>query len=154
MKVKVSMSKTVMKESIVEIVKAYVAGNQLSVEELPQLVAVVHVALSKLERLTGKGEEKLPTPVVTVRKSVSRHRIVCLEDGKRFKLLKRHLRSAHGLSPEEYRARWGLEERYPMVAPAYSERRTQLAVKMGLGRYGRRGSVSRKTGKGQPRDAA
>ena len=148
------MSKKVMIESIVEIMKAYVAGNQLSVEELPQLFKVVRDALSGLERSTGKGKEKLPTPAVTVRKSVSRHRIVCLEDGKKFKSLKRHLRTAHGLSPEKYRAKWGLEARYPMVAPAYSQRRSRLAVKIGLGRHGRRRSISPNIGEGQLTDAA
>jgi predicted transcriptional regulator len=148
------MSKKEVVQSTVEIVKAYVVGNKLSVEELPQLLEGIYDAVSALEMSTGKGEEKLPTPAVTVRKSVSRHRIVCLEDGKRFKSLKRHLRTAHGLSPEEYRAKWGLEERYPMVAPAYSQRRAQLAVAIGLGRYGRRSAESRKAGVGQLTDAA
>ena len=153
-KIEVSMSKKEVVQSTVEIVKAYVAGNKIYVEELPRLVTVVGDALAALEMATDKGEDKRPTPAVTVRKSVSRDRIVCLEDGKRFKSLKRHLRTAHGLSPEEYRAKWSLEERYPMVAPAYSARRAQLAVKIGLGRYGRRSSVSQKTGAGRLTDAA
>jgi predicted transcriptional regulator len=148
------MSKKEVVQSTIEIVKAYVTGNKISVEELPRVVTVVRDAVFALERATDKGEEKRPTPAVTVRKSVSRHRIVCLEDGKKFKSLKRHLRTAHGLSPEEYRSKWGLEERYPMVAPSYSAQRTQLAVKIGLGRYGRRSSVSRKTGEGRLTDAA
>jgi len=148
------MSDKQINQSVIEIVTAYVSGNKVSVEELPRLVTVVRDVVSELERSTGKGEEKFPTPAVTVRKSVSRQRIVCLEDGKKFKLLKRHLQTAHGLSPEEYRAKWGLAEHYPMVAPAYARRRAQLALKMGLGRYGRRSSVSRKPGKGQLTDAA
>lgn len=148
------MSKKVMIESIVEIVQAFVAGNQLSVEELPQLFKVVYDVLSELEGSTARGEEKPLTPAVAVRKSVNRNRIVCLEDGKRFKSLKGHLRAAHGLTPDEYRAKWGLEERYPMVAPAYSARRSRLAVKMGLGLRGRRQSISPNIGEGQLTDAA
>ena len=145
------MSKKLMRELTAEIVKAYVAGNQLSAKALPELIKVVYDAVSDLDRPTGRGEEKRPTPAVTVGKSVSRHRIVCLEDGRRFKSLKRHLRAAHGLSPEEYRAKWGLDERYPMVAPAYSRQRSRLAVKMGLGR---RASNAPDVRKGQLPDAA
>jgi predicted transcriptional regulator len=85
------MSKKEVVQSTIEIVKAYVTGNKISVEELPRVVTVVRDAVFALERATDKGEEKRPTPAVTVRKSVSRHRIVCLEDGKKFKSLKRHL---------------------------------------------------------------
>lgn len=148
------MSNKLIKQSVIEIVKAYVAGNKLSLEELPRLVAAVRDALSELERPRGVNEEKVAKPVVNVRRSVGRHRIVCLEDGKKFKALKRHLSTAHGLTPEEYRAKWGLEASYPMVAPAYSARRAQLAAEMGLGRHDRRKSVSRTTGKGQLTDAA
>lgn len=146
------MSKKETIETTVEIVKAYVAGNQLPAEELPQLFKVVCEAVSDLERATGEGEENRLEPTVAVRNSIKRNHIVCLEDGKKFKLLKRHLRTAHGLSPDRYRAKWGLDDHYPLVAPAYSARRSQIAVKMGLGRGG--GSASRKSGETPLSDAA
>jgi predicted transcriptional regulator len=148
------MSKKVMIESMVEIVNAYVTSNQLPVEELPRLSKVVYDALSELERSTARDQGKPLTLAVDVRKSVNRNRIVCLEDGKRFKSLKGHLRAAHGLTPDEYRTKWGLEERYPMVAPAYSAQRSRLAIKLGLGRHGRRRPISLDIGKGQLTDAA
>lgn len=146
------MSKKEIIETTVEIVKAYVTGNQLSAEELPQLFKAACDAVCELERATGKGEEERLEPAVAVRNSVKRNRIVCLEDGKRFKFLKGHLRSSHGLTPDQYRAKWGLGDHYPLVAPAYSARRSQIAIKMGLGRGGR--PASRKTSKSGLSDAA
>jgi predicted transcriptional regulator len=148
------MSKKQIVQSTVDIVKAYVAGNKVPVEKLPRLVNIVLDALSELDRSTGKGAGKTSTPAVAIRKSVNRNRIVCLEDGKKFKSLKGHLRAAHGLTPDEYRAKWGLEDRYPMVAPLYSAWRSQMAVNMGLGRYVRRRSASRKTGEKHLSDVA
>ena len=146
------MSKKVVIETTVEIVKAYVAGNQVPVEEPPQIFKVVCEAVSALERAAGGTEEERLEPAVAVRSSVKRDHIVCLEDGKKFKFLKGHLRSAHGLSPDQYRTKWGLGDDYPLVAPAYSARRAQIAVEMGLGRPG--GSAPRKTGKNVLSDAA
>ena len=117
-----------------DIVCAYVSHNALSVTDLPKLIADVHSALREL-RVNGTPEpaEELK-PAVPVRKSVSADYIICLEDGKKFKSLKRHLRTHYGLSPEEYREKWGLPADYPMVAPSYSATRSRLAKDNGLGR--------------------
>ena len=117
-----------------EIVSAYVSHNALSVADLPKLIADVHTALTGL-RSGGSPEpaEELK-PAVPVRKSVAADYIICLEDGKKFKSLKRHLRTHYDLSPEEYREKWGLPADYPMVAPNYSATRSRLAKDNGLGR--------------------
>ena len=122
-------------EMAAEIVSAYVRNNSVPVGELPTLLQSVHEALNGI--LTGAKPEvpKEPLqPKVPVRKSVTTDYIVCLEDGKRFKSLKRHLHSEHGLSPQDYREKWGLAKDYPMVAPAYADARSNLAKTMGLGR--------------------
>lgn len=117
-----------------EIVAAYVSHNAISPTDLPKLIADVHGALRGLgaEELIEPAEEK--KPAVPVRKSVTPDYIVCLEDGKKFKSLKRHLRTHYNLSPEEYREKWGLPADYPMVAPSYSATRSKLAKDNGLGR--------------------
>lgn len=117
-----------------DIVCAYVSHNALSVTDLPKLIADVHSALRGLHS-TGVQEpvEELK-PAVPVRKSVAPDYIICLEDGKKFKSLKRHLRTHYDLSPEEYRDKWGLPADYPMVAPNYSATRSRLAKDNGLGR--------------------
>lgn len=115
------------------IVSAYVRNNSLQAGELPDLICSVHAALTDLSRPAPAAPEA-PTPAVPVGKSIYRDYLICLEDGLKFKSLKRHLRSKYGLSPEEYRVRWGLPADYPMVAPGYSEKRSRLAKKMGLGR--------------------
>ena len=115
------------------IVSAYVRNNTLQTSELPDLIRNVHAALMDLSRgLTAPQEP--PTPAVAIKRSIFKDYIICLEDGLKFKSLKRHLRSKYGLSPEEYRQKWGLPSDYPMVAPGYSEKRSKLAKKMGLGR--------------------
>ena len=122
-------------EMAAEIVSAYVRNNSVPVSELPALLQSVHEALGNI--LTGAKPEAVkepPQPKVPVKKSVTNDYIVCLEDGKRFKSLKRHLHSEHGLSPQEYRDKWGLGKDYPMVAPAYADARSNLAKTMGLGR--------------------
>lgn len=117
-----------------EIVSAYVSHNALSPSDLPKLIADVHGALRGL----STNEVTLPVeelkPAVPVRKSVAPDYIICLEDGKKFKSLKRHLRTHYNLSPEEYREKWGLPADYPMVAPSYSATRSKLAKDNGLGR--------------------
>ncbi|MGV8854327.1 MAG: MucR family transcriptional regulator [Devosia sp.] len=117
-----------------EIVSAYVSHNALSPSDLPKLIAEVHGALRGL----STNEVVLPVeelkPAVPVRKSVAPDYIICLEDGKKFKSLKRHLRTHYNLSPEEYREKWGLPADYPMVAPSYSATRSKLAKDNGLGR--------------------
>ena len=115
------------------IVSAYVRNDTLQTDELPDLIRSVHAALMDLSRPPGEVPE-LPKPAVPVKKSICKDYLICLEDGLKFKSLKRHLRSEYGLSPEEYRARWGLPADYPMVAPGYSEKLSKLANKMGLGR--------------------
>ena len=117
-----------------EIVAAYVSHNSLSPSDLPKLITEVHSALRSL----SSNDEIVPMeelkPAVPVRKSVAADFIICLEDGKKFKSLKRHLRTHYNLSPEEYREKWGLPADYPMVAPNYSATRSKLAKDNGLGR--------------------
>lgn len=115
------------------IVAAYVAKNTLPPNELPALIADTHAALLRLSGRPAVAEREEPKPKVAVRKSVTPDYIVCLEDGKKFKSLKRHLRTHYGLSPEAYREKWGLPPDYPMVAPNYAVTRSKLAKKMGLG---------------------
>jgi predicted transcriptional regulator len=119
-------------ELTARIVSAFVSKNTLSASELPQLISDTHAALS---RVTGGAppERDEIKPKVPVKRSVMPDHIVCLEDGKKFKSLKRHLRTHYNLSPEEYREKWGLPPDYPMVAPNYARARSDLAKKMGLG---------------------
>jgi predicted transcriptional regulator len=116
-----------------EIVSAYVSNNSLPATELPSLLSAVHGALSAVA--SGKAKEAAPAlvPAVPVKKSVTPDFIICLEDGKKFKSLKRHLRTTYDLTPEQYRAKWGLPADYPMVAPNYAKARSDLAKSMGLG---------------------
>jgi predicted transcriptional regulator len=117
-----------------EIVVAYVSNNPVPRTELPALIADVHAAIERLRSSAIKESEVKLTPAVPVKRSVSSDHIVCLEDGKAFKSLKRHLATRHGLTPDEYRLKWNLPRDYPMVAPAYAEARSSLAKSMGLGR--------------------
>ena len=122
-------------EMSAEIVSAYVRNNSVPASELPSLLQSIHDSLSNI--LNGAKPEPVKEPLqpkVPIKKSVTNEFIVCLEDGKRFKSLKRHLHSEHGLSPQEYREKWGLGKDYPMVAPAYADARSNLAKTMGLGR--------------------
>ena len=116
-----------------DIVAAHVSNNTISVEEVPALISTVYSALAGLGN-EAPAEETRPEPAISVRSSVKRDHIVCLEDGKKLKMLKRYLRTNYNMSPEEYRARWNLPADYPMVAPAYAERRRELAKEIGLGR--------------------
>ncbi|MEM7067945.1 MAG: MucR family transcriptional regulator [Pseudomonadota bacterium] len=117
----------------VKLIGDYVSNNQVSSTELPNLIGEVHKALSELATADPKLIAK-SQPAVHPKKSVSDDYIICLEDGKKFKSLKRHLRSHFDLSPKEYRDKWGLPADYPMVAPSYAKRRSRLAKNMGLGR--------------------
>ena len=122
-------------ELAADIVSAYVANNNVQRGELPDLIASVHMALAKLGGATEPAPVAAPlVPAVSIRKSVTPEAIICLEDGKSFKSLKRHLSSKYDLTPEQYRTKWGLPADYPMVAPAYAEARSALAKSMGLGR--------------------
>lgn len=116
-----------------DIVAAHVANNNVAVGDLPVLIQNVHGALSGLGHPKVEPEVK-PEPAVSIRASVKPEHIVCLEDGKKLKMLKRHLMTHYQMTPEHYRAKWGLASDYPMVAPNYAERRRTLAKSIGLGR--------------------
>jgi predicted transcriptional regulator len=115
-----------------DIVAAHVSNNSVAVSDLPMLIANVHGALAALDG-TAVPEVVLE-PAVPIRNSVKRDYIVCLDDGKKLKMLKRHLMTHYGMTPDDYRAKWGLPADYPMVAPAYAEQRRDLAKAIGLGR--------------------
>jgi predicted transcriptional regulator len=117
-----------------EIVSAFVSKNSISAADLPGMIKTVHSTLTDLEQGGPAAGAQELNPAVPVKKSVTPEYIVCLEDGKKLKMLKRYLRSQYGLSPEEYRARWGLPADYPMVAPNYAAQRSKLAKQIGLGR--------------------
>jgi predicted transcriptional regulator len=115
-----------------DIVSSHVANNSVSVSDVPQLIQNVFKTLSTLGE-APKAEEVRAEPAVPIRNSVKPDYIVCLEDGKKLKMLKRHLMTSYGLTPDQYRAKWGLPADYPMVAPNYAESRRQLAKSIGLG---------------------
>ncbi len=119
-----------------QIVSAHVGNNSVAVNDLPSLIREVHDSLSTVGRVEQQPER--PQPAVPIKKSVTQDHIICLEDGKKLKMLKRHLKTAYGMTPEEYRDRWGLPPDYPMVAPSYAEHRSSLAKKIGLGTRARR----------------
>ena len=116
-----------------DIVAAHVSNNDVTVDDVPSLITNVFSALSTLGQSEEVVEER-PEPAVSIRASVKPDYIVCLEDGKKLKMLKRYLRTNYDMTPEEYRARWNLPSDYPMVAPNYAEKRRDLAKKIGLGR--------------------
>jgi predicted transcriptional regulator len=117
-----------------DIVSAYVSNNKVGSGELGKLIEEVHSALQKAPNAQAAPEPEPREPAVSIRRSVTPDYIVCLEDGKKFKSLKRHLQGEHALSPDEYRSKWGLARDYPMVAPNYARARSDLAKSMGLGR--------------------
>ena len=118
------------------IVSAYVANNALAGEKIPELISSVYGALSRASRQAVEPEQVELKPAVAIKKSVTPEYIICLEDGQKFKSLKRHLKTHYDMSPEEYRVKWGLPRDYPMVAPSYAAARSDLAKNMGLGRRG------------------
>jgi len=120
-----------------EIVAAHVSNNQVSVEELPVLISQVYRSLSSMGSAPEPVAEK-PQPAVSVKRSVHPDYIICLEDGKKLKMLKRHLKTSYNMTPEDYRERWGLPPDYPMVAPNYALQRSKLAKEIGLGTRARR----------------
>jgi len=119
--------------SAADIVAAYVSNNSIEQSRIPDLIREVYTALGGL----GPAQAKPLSPAVPIEKSVREDYIVCLEDGVKLKMLKRHLRAKYGMSPDEYRARWGLPYDYPMVAPGYAKRRSEHAKKIGLGKGAR-----------------
>ena len=120
-------------ELATDIVSAYVSNNSVATGELPTLIKDVFGALSRVSSGEPVAAAEAAKPAVPVKKSITPDYIVCLEDGKQFKSLKRHLRTQYGLSPEQYREKWNLPADYPMVAPNYAEERSKLAKQMGLG---------------------
>ncbi len=125
-------------ELTAEIVSAYVSNNTVPAGEISSLISQVHAALSRVSGKPAEGSGEALKPAISVKKSITPEHIVCLEDGKKFKSLKRHLRTQYNMTPEQYREKWGLSSDYPMVAPNYAAARSQLAKQMGLGQQRRR----------------
>ncbi len=125
-------------DKVVDIVTAFVAHNSMPAAELPNLISSVHSTLLTLGAGEAAKTSEPQQPAVSIKKSVGSDYIICLEDGRKFKSLKRHLRTKYNMSPEEYRAKWNLPKDYPMVAPSYAEARSNLAKQMGLGQGGRK----------------
>ncbi|MAI12124.1 MAG: MucR family transcriptional regulator [Rhodospirillaceae bacterium TMED167] len=120
-----------------EIVAAHVSNNTLAVTDLPQLIQDVYSTLATVG--TVKTSSERPQPAVSIKKSVTPDHIICLEDGKKLKMLKRHLKTSYDMTPDEYREKWGLPRDYPMVAPSYAKHRSDLAKEIGLGKIARKG---------------
>lgn len=125
-------------ELTAEIVAAYVSNNSVAANDLPNVISQVHAALGGATTPVEEIVEK-PKPAVPVRRSIQNDYLICLEDGQKFKSLKRHLMTHYGLTPEQYREKWDLPADYPMVAPSYAEARSRLAKEMGLGQKRKRG---------------
>ncbi len=124
-------------EMTADIVSAYVGNNSVTAADLPALIQSVHRALAGISSGGETAEVAPKEPAVPIRRSITPDFLICLEDGRKFKSLKRHLRTKYNMSPEEYRAKWGLPKDYPMVAPNYAKARSDLAKQMGLGQGGR-----------------
>jgi len=124
-------------EMTTDIVSAYVGNNVVTAADLPVLIQSIHRALATINQAPEQVEQTPKDPAVPVKKSITPDFLICLEDGRKFKSLKRHLRTKYNLSPEDYRAKWGLPKDYPMVAPNYARARSDLAKQMGLGQGGR-----------------
>lgn len=117
----------------VDIVSAYVGNNSVPTTQVPEVINTVYASLHSLDA-NGGGPAEALNPAVPIRRSITPDYLICLEDGKKLKMLKRHLRAVYGLSPEEYRAKWSLSPDYPMVAPNYAKQRSNFAKQIGLGR--------------------
>ena len=117
-----------------QVVAAYVGHNSVGEAQIPEVIKSVYASLAGLNGLTELSAKAKQKPAVPIKKSITADYLVCLEDGKKLKMLKRHLRTAYGLSPEDYRAKWGLGSDYPMVAPNYAKQRSAFAKKIGLGK--------------------
>ena len=122
------------------IVSAYVSNNAVAAGDISSLISQVHTALLRVSNGQSEMPVDLAKPAIAIKKSITADYIICLEDGKKFKSLKRHLRTQYDMTPEDYREKWGLPPDYPMVAPNYAEARSQLAKKMGLGQQRKRRS--------------
>ncbi len=131
-------------EMTAEIVASYVENNTISTTDLPALIQSVHRALNSVSTGAEAVEAAPKEPAVPIRRSITPDYLICLEDGRKFKSLKRHLRTKYNMSPEDYRAKWGLAKDYPMVAPNYAKARSDLAKQMGLGQGGRQAPRKRR----------
>jgi predicted transcriptional regulator len=125
-----------------EIVAAHVSKNTVSAADLPQLINQVYQSLANVGKGQAPSRGERPEPAVPVKKSIHPDYLVCLEDGKKLKMLKRHLKTAYNMTPEQYRERWSLAPDYPMVAPNYARQRSRLAKEIGLGTRGRKPSAA------------
>ena len=127
-----------------EVVAAYLGNNSVPAGQISEVISTVHGALKNLSAGTGEPEPEPLRPAVPIKKSVTPEYIVCLEDGKQLKMLKRHLRTTYDMTPEEYRAKWSLPANYPMVAPNYARQRSEFAKKIGLGKVSAKPATRRK----------
>ncbi|ANK81738.1 MucR family transcriptional regulator [Minwuia thermotolerans] len=125
-------------EMTAEVAAAYVSNNVVPSDELPELISRIHAALASAGTAVEEPEPENQKPAVSIRRSITPDYLICLEDGKKLKMLKRYLRTNFDMSPEEYRAKWNLPSDYPMVAPNYAKKRAEMAKAIGLGRGGRR----------------
>lgn len=125
-------------EMTAEVAAAYVSNNVVPSDELPELISRIHAALASAGKAEEEPEPENQKPAVSIRRSITPDYLICLEDGKKLKMLKRYLRTNYDMSPEEYRAKWNLPSDYPMVAPNYAKKRAEMAKAIGLGRGGRR----------------
>jgi len=117
-----------------EVVASYLGNNMIPAAQIPEVINTVYGALNGIDTDGGEAKGEPQKPAIPIKKSITNEFIICLEDGKKLKMLKRHLRTTYGLSPDEYRAKWGLPADYPMVAPNYAAQRSAFAKKIGLGR--------------------
>lgn len=147
-------SKSELIERTAEIAAAYVGANTVATADLPALIQSIHQALANVGAPPPEEKPRAAAPAVSIRKSLGDDYLICLEDGRKFKSLKRHLRTKYDMSPEQYRAKWGLPKSYPMVAPAYAAARSQLAKAMGLGQGGRKAPVAPAKPSGRTRRVA
>lgn len=127
-----------------DVVSAYVGNNVLPTSQISEVIATVYATLSQLDKSATEGKAENQKPAISVRKSITPDYLICLEDGKKLKMLKRHLRTTYSMTPDEYRAKWGLPTDYPMVAPNYARQRSTFAKKIGLGRKANQKVVRRK----------
>lgn len=139
-------------ELTADIASAYVSNNTVAAGDLPAVIQSIFKALTMVDA-PAEAPEQPKTPAVPVKKSLTDDYLICLEDGRKFKSLKRHLRTKYNMSPEEYRAKWGLPKTYPMVAPAYAAARSQLAKQMGLGQGGRPAAKAKPAARGRAKKA-
>jgi predicted transcriptional regulator len=125
----------------VDVVAAYLSNNQVASSQISEIIQSVFSSLSSLDGPQAEASAETPKPTTSIRRSVTPDYIICLEDGKKLKMLKRHLRTTYNMTPEEYRAKWNLPADYPMVAPNYSRQRSDFAKRIGLGRRGQQSTV-------------